>query len=60
MKEDIKALNEKMIINCTSIGSRGLFNDQDFLPVRVHIVHFKSQEGIDYMLSENLKGRPQW
>lgn len=51
---DILALSEKTIINCTSIGSRELFNDQEFIPVRGQIIYFLPQEGIDFLLYQNV------
>ncbi len=52
--EDILSLEEQTIINCTSIGSRTLFNDEEFNPVRGQIVYFKPQEGMDYLLYNNV------
>ena len=49
--EDILNLEESVVVNCMSIGSRELFNDQEFIPARGQIIHFKHyQEEIDYML----------
>ncbi|MBA3815991.1 MAG: FAD-binding oxidoreductase [Parachlamydiaceae bacterium] len=52
--DDVVSLSEKIIINCTSLGSRNLFNDQDFAPVRGHLVYFQPQKGVDYMLYQNI------
>lgn len=51
--DEVLALNEPVIINCMSIGSREIFNDQDFIPARGQMIHFAPQ-GIDYMLSQHL------
>lgn len=52
--EEILALKETIIVNCMSMGSRELFNDQEFIPVRGQVVYFKPQEGIDYLLYQNV------
>lgn len=52
--EDVLALKETIIVNCMSMGSRELFNDQEFIPVRGQIVYFKLQDGIDYLLYQNV------
>ena len=50
--EDLLNLKEPSIINCMSMGSRQLFDDQEFIPVRGQLVYFKTQDGIDYSLSQ--------
>lgn len=52
--EDLLRLEEPIIINCTSMGSAYLFNDQEFIPVRGHIVYFKPQEGTDGFFENTL------
>ncbi|MBJ7449549.1 MAG: FAD-binding oxidoreductase [Parachlamydiales bacterium] len=52
--DDLLSLEETIIINCMSLGSRELFNDQEFIPLRGQIVYFKPQEGIDYLLYQNV------
>jgi D-amino-acid oxidase len=51
---DVISLKEPIIINCTSLGSRKLFNDDEFTPVRGQIVYFKPQEGIDFLFYQNV------
>ncbi len=51
---DICSLEEPVIINCTSVGSRKLFLDEEFILVRGQMIYFKPQEGIDYLLYENV------
>lgn len=53
---DLLNLQESIIVNCTSIGSRELFNDQEFVPVRGQLVYFKPQEGIDFLFYQNIPG----
>lgn len=52
--EDLLSLKETIIVNCMSMGSRELFNDQEFIPIRGQIVYFKPQDGIDYLLYQNV------
>jgi D-amino-acid oxidase len=59
-RRDVAALDEKIIINCTSLGSRELFNDEEFIPIRGHLVYFQSQEGVDYILSQNVPEDPDY
>jgi hypothetical protein len=56
--EDVLSLEEPIIINCTSRGSLKLFNDQEFVPVRGQIIYFKPQDGIDYLLFQNVDHVP--
>lgn len=35
---EVEALPEEIVVNCTSLGSRELFQDDDFIPVRGHMV----------------------
>ncbi len=46
--EELNDLSEDIIINCTSMGSRDLFDDRDFTPIRGQLVYFKPQAGVDY------------
>ncbi len=55
-REDIMQLDESIIINCTSLGSRELFNDQEFNPVRGQLIYLKQQPGIDYIVHEDVEG----
>ncbi|MEL7431069.1 MAG: FAD-dependent oxidoreductase [Chlamydiota bacterium] len=52
--QDILDLEENIIVNCTSFGSEKLFNDQEFLPIRGHILFFKNVRHLDYMAYENV------
>lgn len=52
--EDILNLKETTIINCTSMGSILLFNDQQFIPVRGQLVYFKPQPAINYLLFQDV------
>ncbi len=57
---DVAALPESIIINCTSLGSRELFKDQDFTPIRGQMVYVKPKEGIDYAMFQNVPGAPNY
>ncbi len=52
--DDLLELQEPIIINCTSLGSRELFNDKDFVPVRGELIYFLPQNGIDYLLYQSV------
>lgn len=52
--DDILTLEEPIVINCTSMGSRELFNDQTLIPVRGQIIHFKPQEKVDFLFFQNI------
>ncbi len=54
--EEVLNLKEPIIVNCMSLGSRELFNDREFTPVRGQIIYFKHQEDIDYMLYQKIPG----
>ncbi len=57
-KAEVEALDEKIIINCTSLGSRDLFNDKEFTPIRGQLVYFQPQEGVDYTMYQNTPEDP--
>lgn len=59
-KNDITSLNEKIIINCTSMGSHELFDDSEFIPVKGHIIYIKPQSGIDYSFYANITNEPDY
>lgn len=52
--EDILNLEEPIIVNCLSLGSREIFNDQDLYPVRGQIVYYKPHANQDYLLISNI------
>lgn len=56
--EDVLNLKESVIINCTSMGSIQLFNDQEFIPVRGHLVYFNNQNNIDYLYFHKIDNDP--
>lgn len=56
--EDVLHLEESIIINCTSIGSIKIFNDQEFVPIRGQLVYFTPQKDMDYLYSHNIDNKP--
>lgn len=56
--KDVLNLNEPIIINCTSMGSIKLFNDQEFIPVRGQLVYFNHQNNVDYLYFHNIDNDP--
>ena len=49
--QSIAELPETLVFNCTGIGARQLFGDEDLHPVRGQIVILQPQPGIDYSAS---------
>ncbi|KRA81457.1 FAD-dependent oxidoreductase [Altererythrobacter sp. Root672] len=47
---DLAALPEKVVINCTGLGSKALFGDQTMVPVRGQIAWLIPQREFDYGL----------
>jgi glycine/D-amino acid oxidase-like deaminating enzyme len=45
---DLAQLTEPVIINCTGLGSRALFGDQELIPVKGQLTHLVPQPEIDY------------
>lgn len=46
---EIAALNEKLIFNCTGLGARTLFGDQELTPIRGQLVFLLPQPEVHYM-----------
>jgi glycine/D-amino acid oxidase-like deaminating enzyme len=47
-REEIAALPEPIIFNCTGLGARSLFDDQGLIPVRGQLEVLLPQPEIDY------------
>jgi glycine/D-amino acid oxidase-like deaminating enzyme len=45
---DLTGLREEMIFNCTGLGARALFGDQELIPIRGQLVVLLPQAEIDY------------
>ena len=46
---DLAALPENLIFNCTGLGARTLFNDQELIPIRGQLVFLLPQPEVQYM-----------
>lgn len=46
--KDIAALSENVIVNCTGLGSKALFNDADLVPLKGQLVVLIPQPEINY------------
>ena len=51
----ILALDEEVLINCTSQGARELFDDRSFRLVRGHLVYFPFQKQINYKIYQRVE-----
>ncbi|HEX8215520.1 MAG TPA: FAD-dependent oxidoreductase [Allosphingosinicella sp.] len=45
---DVSALSESLVFNCTGLGARALFGDQDLRPVRGQLVVLPPQPEVNY------------
>lgn len=45
---DIAVLQERLVFNCTGLGSRDLFNDQDLHPARGQLAILEPQQEVQY------------
>ncbi len=48
--EDVLALPERGIVNCTGLGSRALFGDEEMIPLKGQLVVLLPQPEVDYIL----------
>ena len=47
-REELARLREPVIFNCTGLGSRALFNDEELIPVRGQLEILLPQPEVDY------------
>jgi glycine/D-amino acid oxidase-like deaminating enzyme len=47
---EVLALDEPVIINCTGLGTRALFGDNELIPVKGQLVVLKPQADINYLM----------
>lgn len=47
--EQLAALAEPVIVNCTGMGARELFGDDSLVPIKGQLVVLRPQPGIDYL-----------
>ena len=50
---EVLQLEEPIIINCTGLGSRTLFNDNDLIPIKGQLTFLLPQDEIDYIIIGN-------
>lgn len=50
---EILRLPEPVVTNCTGLGARDLFNDQDLFPIKGQLSFLLPQEEVDYMILSN-------
>lgn len=46
---DVRALAEPLIFNCTGLGARALFGDEELVPIRGQLVFLLPQPEVNYM-----------
>lgn len=47
--EQLAAVAEPVIVNCTGLGARDLFGDESLVPIKGQLVVLRPQPGIDYL-----------
>jgi D-amino-acid oxidase len=52
---DLMSLSEPVIINCTGLGSRMLFGDQELIPLKGQLTHFVPQPEVNYQTSSDAR-----
>ncbi len=48
-REDVLGLSEPVIVNCTGLGARTLFNDEELMPIKGQLVVLMQQPDVDYL-----------
>jgi glycine/D-amino acid oxidase-like deaminating enzyme len=48
----VMELKEQVIVNCTGLGAKALFNDEELIPVRGQLAFLTPQPEINYMYTE--------
>ena len=48
-REDVLALPEPVVVNCTGLGARALFGDDGFLPIKGQLTVLLPQDEVDYI-----------
>lgn len=46
--EDVDALPETVVVNCMGLGTKGVFKDDELMPIRGQLTHLAPQPGLDY------------
>jgi D-amino-acid oxidase len=48
-REDLRAVSQPLIVNCTGLGAGRLFNDPDVLPIKGQLTVLAPQSEVDYL-----------
>ena len=51
--DDIAGLPQRVVVNCTGLGARDLFNDRKMFAVKGQLVHLRPQSNLQYLFSGN-------
>lgn len=51
-QEEILGLDERVILNCTGLGAKALFGDEDLLPIKGQLTVLLPQPEIDYVMAQ--------
>lgn len=49
----IAQLRERLVFNCTGMGAKDIFGDEELTPVRGQVTYLKPQPNVDYALSHD-------
>jgi glycine/D-amino acid oxidase-like deaminating enzyme len=50
---DLLSLDEPLVFNCTGLGARALFGDEELIPVKGQLVVLKPEDDINYLMINN-------
>ena len=56
---DVAALEENLIVNCTGLGARTLFGDQELVPLKGQLIVLIPQEEVTYGTNGGVRNSPQ-
>ena len=56
-KEELLTLAEPVIFNCTGLGARALFGDEDLVPAKGQLLFMPPDLNVDYLTSGGGEGR---
>ena len=52
---DLMSLSEPIVINCTGLGSRMLFGDEELIPLKGQLTHFVPQPEVNYQTASDAR-----
>lgn len=55
--DEVMALAEPVIVNCTGLGARALFNDEELIPVKGQLTFLAPQEDVTYRAGRGSRRR---